>query len=411
MTQSLTDTAQASLEAARKHQDKVVAFLRDLIAIPAESGKEGPRCERVKQEYEKLGFDEVCFDRLGNVVARIGNGPLKILMDGHIDCVGVGDPKAWEHDPFRGKLEEGKVWGRGAVDELPAIACMAYGVKILKERGFPKALTLYLTASVMEEDCDGYCLLHLIEKEGIRPHAVVIGEPTDLNVYRGQRGRVEATITTRGKSAHGAQCDLGVNAVYKMAPIIADVEALHRRLPSDPFLGKGSVVVSFIECTSPSMNAVPDSARITIDRRLTTGETVEKAMQELRSLSHLGDAEVEILKYDAKSWRGERAQQEKFYPTWVVPEDHPLVKGVAAAVETVLGKPPAISRWFFSTNGVASMGRHGIPTVGFAPGREELAHTTREWVAVEDLARATAVYSLIPEMLAARKAELMAASE
>jgi putative selenium metabolism hydrolase len=405
----MAEAGKAALEAAQKHRDAIVTFLRELIAIPAESGKEGPRCERVRREYLKLGFDEVFFDRLGSVVARIGNGPFKILMDGHIDCVGVGDPGAWEHDPFRGKFEDGKIWGRGAVDELPAIACMAYGAKILRERGWPDGVTLYLSASVMEENCDGYCLLHLIEKEGIRPHVVVLGEPTDLNVYRGHRGRLEATITTRGKSAHGAQCDLGVNALYKMAPILADIEALHCRLPHDAFLGKGSVLPSFIECTSPSLNAVPDSARIYIDRRLTAGETLEGALKEMRSLPHLGDAEVSLLEYDATSWRGERAHQEKYFPTWVLPEQHALVKGVAQAVEAVLGKPPAISRWSFSTNGVATMGRLGIPTVGFAPGLEELAHTTREWIAVEDLLRATAVYSLIPSSLAARKDELMAA--
>jgi len=399
-----------SLEAARRYEPEIVRFLRDMIAIPAESGREEKRCQRVRQEYGRLGFDEVFFDRLGTVVARIGNGPLKILMDGHIDCVGVGDPKAWDFDPFQGRYEDGKVWGRGAVDELPAIACMAYGAKILRERGVPNGVTVYLTASVMEEDCDGYCLLHLIEKEGIRPNVVILGEPTDLNVYRGHRGRMEATITTRGKSAHGAHCDLGVNALYKMAPIIADVEALHRRLPSDDFLGKGSVVVSFIECTTASLNAVPDSARIYIDRRLTHGETVEKALEELRSLPHLGDAKVELLNYEAKSWRGATAAQEKFYPTWVLPEAHPLVYGVAKAVEAVLGKPPKISRWSFSTNGVASMGRLGIPTVGFAPGLEELAHTTRECVATDDLVRAAAVYSLIPEFLAQRK-ELLQTSK
>lgn len=278
---------------------------------------------------------------------------------------------------------------------------------MLRERGFPKDITLYLSATVMEEDCDGYCLLHLIGNEGIRPHAVIIGEPTDLNVYRGHRGRMEVTITTRGKSAHGAHCDLGVNALYKMAPILADIEALHQRLRHDDFLGKGSVTASFIECTSPSLNAVPDSARIYLDRRLTAGETVESAMEELRSLPHLDGAEVELLSYDRMSWRGERARQEKYFPTWVLPEEHPLVEGVASAAEAALGKRPEISRWSFSTNGVASMGRLGIPSVGFAPGLEELAHTTREWVAVEDLVRAAAVYSVIPEFLAARKEALM----
>lgn len=405
----MTDNeGRTALGGARRQEEEIVRFLREMIAIPAESLHEGDRCERVKREYESLGFDEVFFDGLGNVVARLGDGPLTILMDGHIDCVGVGDPDAWEHDPFEGKLEDGKVWGRGAVDELPAIACMAYGAKLARERDLPTDVTLYLTASVMEEDCDGYCLLHLIEKEGIRPDVVVIGEPTDLGVYRGQRGRVEATITTSGRSSHAAHPERGENAIYKLAPIISDIERLNERLPSDSFLGKGTVVVSSVESTTVSLNAVPEGAMINIDRRLTAGETPEGALEELRSLPHLGDADVELLTYDEVSWRGERARQEKFFPSWVLPENHPLVGGVADAVRAVLGSSPAISRWSFSTNGVATMGRHGIPSVGFAPGLEELSHTTGEWVAVEDLVRAAAVYSLIPRCLAERKQELLA---
>src|SRR5512140_347820 len=144
-----------ALAAARGQEAEIVRFLRDLIAIRAESGTEKARCHRVKKEYEALGFDEVFFDGLGSVVGRIGDGPLKIMMDGHVDCVGVGDPAAWAYDPFCGKLEDGKVYGRGAVDELPAIACMAHGAAIAKASGFPKGVTLYLVASVMEEDCDG----------------------------------------------------------------------------------------------------------------------------------------------------------------------------------------------------------------------------------------------------------------
>jgi len=394
-----TSRAEEALAAARDMEGEIVGFLRDLIAIPAESRQERERCQRVCNEYERLGLDAFFFDGLGTVVGRIGDGPITILMDGHIDCVGVGDRDAWSFDPFEGKLEDGKVWGRGAVDELPAIAAMAYGAKILKDRGVPDGVTLYLSASVMEEECDGACMLHLVEEEGIRPDVVILGEPTDLAVYRGHRGRLEATITTRGISAHGAHAAHGVNALYKMAPIISDVEELDGRLAHDEFLGQGSVIVSHIACTTPSLNAVPDSARITLDRRLTIGETVETALEELRALPHLGDAEVELLSYDGTGWNGAGVQQDKYYPTWVLEEDHPLVQGVAQSAAEVLGKTPVISRWAFSTNGVATMGRLGIPTVGFAPGREELAHTTGEWVAVEDLVKATAVYSLIPEVL------------
>jgi putative selenium metabolism hydrolase len=391
------ELGRAALNAAKRYKDDLVRFLRDMIAIPAESCGEKLRCERVKAEYERLGFDEVFFDGLGSVVARIGDGPFTVMMDGHIDCVGVGDPSAWAYDPFAGKLEDGKVYGRGAVDELPGIACAAYGAKILKDRGWPNELRVYLVASVMEEDCDGLPLMNLIEKEGIRPDVVVLGEPTNLDVYRGHRGRMEIEVVTKGRSAHGAHCERGVNAIYKMAPIIREIEGLNASLAHDAFLGKGTITVSFVDCKTPSLNAVPDECRIVLDRRLTAGETPESALDEIRALGSIGDAVVRVLPYDATSWRGLHVAQDKTYPTWVLPEQHFLVQGVASAASAVLGRAPAISRWTFSTNGVASMGRLGIPTVGFAPGREELSHTTGEWVTVEDLLTAAAVYSLIPE--------------
>jgi putative selenium metabolism hydrolase len=395
-------TGMQALAWARGHEAEIVGFLRDMIAIPAESGREAARCERCRAEYEQLGFDDVHFDRLGNVVARVGHGPFTILMDGHIDCVGVGDRAAWTVDPFRGKLEDGEIWGRGAVDELPAIAAMAWGAKLAQERGLLEGVSLVLVASVMEECADGYPLQHLIEVEGVRPDVVVLGEPTDMAVFRGHRGRMGIEIRTRGVSAHGAHCDRGVNAVTKAARIVLDVDDLHRRLPTDDFLGKGTVTVSFIECTTPSLNAVPDSARIVLDRRLTAGESPEGALAEVRALPSLGDAEVGLLTYRGRSWRGFEVVQEEAYPTWVLPEEHPLVEGAAAAIEAVVGARPAISRWTFSTNGVATMGRLGIPTVGFAPGREELAHSTEEHVKVADLVAATAAYALMPEALATR---------
>jgi len=405
----ISERGQAALAAAAGHEADIVSFLREMIAIPAESLNEGDRCRRVRAEYERLGFDEVRFDRLGNVLARIGEGPLTILMDGHVDCVGVGDPDAWDHDPFEGKLENGKVWGRGAVDELPAVACMAYGMSIARARGFPEEVTVYLTASVMEEDCDGYCLLHLIENEGIRPDLVVIGEPTDLGIYRGQRGRVEAVISTRGVSSHAAHPEEGVNALYKLAPVLKDIEALNERLPEDAFLGKGTVVASYIECDSASLNAVPAAARLYVDRRLTAGETPEDALAELRTLPGIGDATVELLEYSETSWTGEQARQEKIFPAWILAENHPLVKGMSDTVAEVTGSAPRISRWGFSTNGVATMGRYGIPSAGFAPGMEELAHTTEEWVAVRDLLTATAAYSLMPDALAALAGQMKGA--
>ena len=389
------------LSAASAYRDDLVKLLRDLIAIPAESCDEEKRCRLVEGVYRDLGFDEVFIDELGTVVGRLGNGPKILMMDGHIDTVGVGDRAAWNHDPFEGKLDAGKIWGRGAVDELPGVACMAYGAKVLQDRGLPEDLTLYLTASVMEEHCEGLAHLDLLGRQGLpKPHAVVLGEPTDLEVYRGQRGRLEACITLRGRAAHGAQPDLGENALYHAGKVLADLESLAQDLQDDPFLGKGTLVASDIECATPSRNAVPDLVRIYIDRRLTRGETAEQALDQLRSLPSLGSGEVTVVEFKTETWTGKAVRQEKIYPTWVLDRDHELVQLVTRATEDVLGQTPGSGRWSFSTNGVATMGRLGIPTVGFAPGQEDLAHTTEEWVEVEDLVRATAVYARIAERFA-----------
>ncbi len=401
------------LESAERYRDDLVRLLRDLIAIPAESCREEARCRRLKQELDRLGFEQVFFDPLGTVVTRIGNGPKVLWMDGHIDTVGVGDPASWEHDPFVGKFENGEIWGRGAVDELPGVVCMAYGAKVLMDRGIPDDLTLYLTASVMEEPSEGLGpdhFLDYIEELGWpKPQAVVLGEPTDMAIYRGQRGRLEAVITLHGRAAHGAQPDLGVNALYRAGEVLADLQKLSGQLGSDPFLGPGTLVASDVECATPSRNAVPDLVRVFVDRRLTLGETPEQALEQLRSLPSLsrdvegvGPGTVEVVGFQAEAWTGREVRQEKVYPTWVVPESHDLVTAAAKAVEDVLGHPPSIGCWSFSTNGVSTMGRHGIPTVGFAPGLEDLAHTNRERVAVDDLVKATAVYARMSEQFARR---------
>ncbi len=329
-----------ALAAAAGREQEIVRFLRDMIAIPAESGREEARCRRVSSEYERLGFDEVRFDALGSVVGRIGDGPRVLLMDGHVDCVGVGDPAEWRHDPFDPRLENGRVRGRGAVDELPAIAAMAHGAALAREAGGLDGVTLYLVASVLEEACDGLPLLHLIQEEGLRPDAVVLGEPTDLAVYRGHRGRMGVEIVCKGVSAHGAHCERGVNPTYALAPILTDVAELNGRLAEDAFLGKGSVTVSWIDCQSPSLNAVPGEARAVLDRRLTAGETPESALAELAALPHVGDARVRVLGWEGTAWTGREVRQEQIFPTWVLPEAHPLVAAVAGAAAAVLPSPP-----------------------------------------------------------------------
>ncbi|HTT68647.1 MAG TPA: YgeY family selenium metabolism-linked hydrolase [Gemmatimonadales bacterium] len=386
----------AILEGARAHQDAIVRFLRDLIAIPATSCQEGPVIERIEAEMRKVGFDEIRVDKLGNILGRIGSGKRVIMMDSHTDTVGVGDPKEWTFDPYQGKVEDGCVWGRGASDQRAGIACLVYAGKLIKDLGLTDDFTVWMCGSVEEEDSDGIGWLYILREDGIKPDAVVITEPTNLRVYRGHRGRMEIEVHVPGVSCHASAPERGVNPIYKATHIIQQVEALNARLRNDPFLGKGTVTVTDIRALTPSLCAVPSSATFHLDRRLTTGETKESAVAEIRALPALQDATVEVLQYKVKSWRGLEYGMEKYYPTWVVEESHPLVRSGVETHRLLFGRAPVVDKWTFSTNGVATMGIMGVPTIGFGPGEEDNAHSALERVPIAHLVAATAFYTAFP---------------
>jgi len=386
----------AILKGARGHQDDVVRFLRDLIAIPATSCQEGPVIRRIEAEMQKVGFDEIRVDALGNILGRIGSGKRVVMMDSHTDTVGVGDPKEWSFDPYQGKVEDGCVWGRGASDQRAGIACLVYAGKLIKDLGLTDDVTVWMCGSVEEEDSDGIGWLYILREDGIKPDGIVITEPTNLRVYRGHRGRMEIEVHVPGVSCHASAPERGVNPIYKATRIIQQVEALNGRLKDDPFLGKGTVTVTDVRALTPSLCAVPSSATFHLDRRLTTGESRESAVAEIRALPALEDATVEVLQYKVKSWRGLEYGMEKYYPTWVLEESHPLVRSGVETHRTLFGKAPVVDKWTFSTNGVATMGIMGVPTIGFGPGEEDNAHSVRERVPIEHLVTATAFYTAFP---------------
>lgn len=268
------------------HQSEINQLLRDLIRIRSYSGEEEEIVTFIISKMKEFGFTEAFHDDLGNAVGRIGQGPLKILWDAHIDTVRVTEGENWRHPPFEGVIENGIIHGRGAVDEKPAMAGFLIAAKTILEhiKDADLPFTLYVVGSVVEEDCDGYPLRHLIEKEGIQPDVVLLGEPTDLQVYRGQRGRMEIEISTQGKSAHGAHNQQGINAIYKMVPLIQALESLDNSLKPVAPLGKGSITVSNVLSHGPSLCSVPDQCQIHIDRRLTVNENENSVLREIRDL-------------------------------------------------------------------------------------------------------------------------------
>ena len=380
---------------AQEIEPQLTQFLRDIIAIPSLSSDEGAVAQRIKEEMEKLGYDEVFIDPQGNVIGRIGNGPKVIALDGHIDTVDVGERANWNTDPFDPVLKDGVIYGRGTTDMKGGVASSIYAGALLKKLGFPKDATLYVTATVQEEDCDGLCWQYIYNEVGLRPDVVVITEPTSLRIYRGHRGRMEMEVSTSGISCHGSAPERGVNAVYKMAEIIKDIEALNERLQPQAPLGKGTVTISHIRSQSPSLCAVADGCTIHLDRRLTIGENEETSVREILDLPSVkkAGAQVKVLTYDTPSYTGLVYPVKKYYPTWEMPETEPCVQAAIAGYRSTFDAEPEVGHWTFSTNGIATAGMHGIPTVGFGPGHEKFAHAPNEEVEVDHLVRATAFYA------------------
>ena len=388
------DLARTILKKAEEYSNYTANNLSKLIKIKSLSGEEEEVANALKKMMDEAGFDEARIDGLGNVIGKIGNGKKIIAIDGHIDTVDLGNLDAWEFDPLGGEIKNGFVLGRGTVDQTGGPVAAITAGKILKEIGLPDDVTLYVTGTVMEEDCDGLCWNYIIEEDKIKPDCVIVTEPTNLNIYRGHRGRMEIEVSFHGLSSHGSAPERGKNAIYMASKSALEIERLNEKLASDPFLGKGSVTVTEFVSSSPSLCAVSDFAKIHLDRRLTWGEDKELALNQVKEIVNGINAKVELLHYEKTSFTGLKYGMEKYYPTWKIEEDHHVIKSGVKTFSDLFNQKPKVDKWTFSTNGVTINGVHKIPVIGFGPGNEELAHAPNEKVPVEHLVKASAFYAM-----------------
>ena len=426
---------EAIKKAAEGYKPDMVRFLRKMISFPSESCEEKEVVACIREEMEKLGYDKVEVDGLGNVIGWMGEGDKIIAIDSHIDTVGIGNRENWTADPYEGYETDEIIYGRGGSDQEGGMASAAYSAKIMKDLGLiPEGYKLMIVGSVQEEDCDGMCWQYIVNKDGIRPEFVISTEPTDGGIYRGHRGRMEIRVDVKGVSCHGSAPERGDNAIYKMADILQNIRALNENNCEDGteikglvkmldpkynpdhwedarFLGRGTCTVSQIYFTSPSRCAVADSCSISVDRRMTAGETWESCLQEIRDLPAVrkygDDVQVSMYMYDRPSWTGEVYETEAYFPTWINRESAAHVKALVDAHQALFGDKrigtpsamgtregrPLTDKWTFSTNGVAIQGRYGIPCVGFGPGAESQAHAPNEITWKQDLVTCAALYA------------------
>ena len=435
---------EAIKKAAQAYGPDMTRFLRDMIAIPSESCEEKGVAHRIAEEMKKLGYDKVEFDALGNVIGWMGSGDKIIAIDSHIDTVGIGNRENWTHDPYEGYEDDKVIYGRGGSDQEGGMAAAAYGTKIMKDLGLiPEGYKIMVVGSVQEEDCDGMCWQSIVNEYFKGPEDarnqiefVISTEPTDGGIYRGHRGRMEIRVDMHGVSCHGSAPERGDNAIHKMAEVILNVRDLNENDAADDkeikglvkmldpkynpehwedarFLGRGTCTTSQIFFTSPSRCAVADSCSISIDRRMTAGETYQSCLKEIEDLpackKYAKDIKVSMYMYDRPSWTGHVYETEAFFPTWINKETAPHVQALVDAHHALYGEErigpdgamhlrhrPLIDKWTFSTNGVAIQGRYGIPCVGFGPGADSQAHAPNEITWKQDLVTCAALYAAVP---------------
>ncbi|NIR25957.1 MAG: M20/M25/M40 family metallo-hydrolase, partial [Gammaproteobacteria bacterium] len=267
-------------------------------------------------------------------------------FDSHIDTVGIGDPDQWEWDPFVGKVENGNLFARGALDEKGSTPGMVYGMAMARDLGLLDGYTVYYLGNI-EEWCDGVACQAFVEWEGIKPDFVVIGEPTNMKVYRGHKGRIELEVVAKGRSAHAASNYMGDNAIYKMLPVIAGIRDMEADFIEHPFLGQGRITVTRVSSVSPSDNAVPDECRIFIDRRVTFGETKEGIIEDIKALipeQFRDDFEVLELIYDEPSHTGAVFEYEKYFPAWALEPGDPFVVAGQEVVKALWDRQEAAGK-------------------------------------------------------------------
>ncbi len=379
-------------------EHEMIQFLRRLVQTPSVSTQEGAVAELIAGEMRRLGLPEVQIDPMGNVIARLGpGGGPTLLFDAHMDTVDAGDRSTWRHDPYDGVVENDVLYGRGAADTKGSIAAMIYGAKRLLDAGLPRRGTLVLAMVVQEEPCEGMAIRQVLEGQGIRPDYCILGEPSNLALARGHRGRLEASVTVRGTSSHASAPDIGRNAIYAAARVIVGIELLAQQLNHDSALGRGTIAVTQIESLAESRNAVPHRCTLYVDRRLTSDETEVKALTDLRRIIGREGvaAEVAVTEYRGASYTGHPCRLRQYFPPWILPENHPFISRASAALEPVLGARPRQVSWAFSTDGVYTAGMAGIPTLGFGPGEERFAHAADEQIRLGDAAAAARGYAAI----------------
>ena len=379
------------LAAVRDHvdTDALVERTRALVAVDTQNppGNEREALPLCRSMLEPFGarFEEFEPEPgRASLLATLGEGAggrPTLIVNGHLDVVPVHRP-GWTHDPFAAELDGGRLYGRGTADMKGGIAAAVEALAVLRRSGREPACDVAFHLVADEERGGALGTGALVASGAVRGDACLVPEPTGLSVCVAERGLFTATITVHGRPAHGSEPLEGVSAIEKAAKIVLALHGADFGGPPHDLLGRPTCNVGVIAGGS-GHNTVAERCTLVIDRRLLPGASAETAEGELRAC--IDAIDDDDLRYDLEPLvHGEASELDV---------DHPFVGSMQAAVHAVLGQPAPVCGMRFTTDARFVRNQAGIPTVVCGPGEVAQAHTNDEWVAVDQLVDAAAVYA------------------
>lgn len=388
----LREVGADALDALGPEEAELVRFTQEMVATPSLTGEEAEVSRKLAARLAPLGYRDIEVDDQGNVVARLGEGPDRLMFNGHLDHV----PPAGMEDPYDPRLIEVAgpdgprlaIRGRGSCDMKANVTAGAFAAAFLDPARLT-AGTFVFTADVQEETDSPLGVPALLER-GIRAEFGLSSESTGLDVYLGHRGKIQVDVTVAGRSSHASTPEDGLNAVFRAVPFLRAFESMSDRLPADDLFGRGTITVTGISSEpTAAVAVVPNSCTIRLDRRYIPGETPEGCLAEIGEV---------VERVAAETGFEATVELENVYPLMSIDPDHELVRRGSAAVEAVTGVKPPLGTWRFGVN-ATFMAAAGIPTIGIGPGNEDFAHTREEHVPVDELVRSSRIYAKLIEDL------------
>jgi succinyl-diaminopimelate desuccinylase len=389
---------------SRIDADELIALTRDLVRIPSvvrrddSSSTEAAVAAHVERWLRQEGFEiEVQAVAPGrpNVLGIVGDGAAgpTLLLEGHTDVVTEGNAADWSHPPFAADLVDGRIYGRGAADMKGGLAAAMIAAAAIKRSGASLAGRLVVGALVDEEG-DMLGAKHLCRTPiGRALSAAIICEPEQNELCLEQRGVVWARVTARGRMAHGAMPEAGVNPITALAALVAEAPRLERRLRAlcarSRYLRPPTVTPTVIVAPVagvPQSNVIPAAAQATLDVRLTPGPDADAVAKEIDEACRRAADACPGATVEWQPVNGYRLATR-------VERSEPLVRAMVGAVRKATGRP---ARWGGvpgSTDGTILRMELGIPIVTCGPGHRLIPHQVDEYVEVAELVDAAKIYA------------------